>query len=199
MGKSLWVLASLLVVAPTTAVASAEAGTPAPDVRLMDSRGTARSLSEFHGKIVVLEWWNPDCPFVKRHYGGAMQRLQDTYTARGVIWLMINSSAPGKQGRLAPEAANTYAATHGVKATAMLLDPDGAAGRLYGAKTTPHMFIIDPQGTLAYAGAIDDHPAVDPSDPPPASNYVTQSLEALLAGRPIPVRTTTSYGCSVKY
>jgi peroxiredoxin len=175
-------------------------GETAPDFTVTDTRGAARSLSGLRGKFVVLEWFNQDCPFVRKHYGsGNMQRLQRAYTDRGVVWLSVNSAAPGKQGHVSPEQANALMQEKGAAPTAVLLDPDGTLGRRYGAKTTPHLFIVNPEGLLIYAGAIDDQPSTDPADVPRATNYVQQTLDAALAGKPVPVSETQSYGCSVKY
>ena len=175
-------------------------GKPAPDFTLTGTTGQAWSLSAFKGKFMVLEWFNNDCPFVRKHYGsGNMQELQATYTEKGVIWLTIVSSAPGKQGHVSPEQANAIIKERGASQTAMLLDPDGRLGQLYGAKTTPHMFVIGPDGTLLYAGAIDDRPSTEQGDIPGATNYVRQALDEAMAGRSVSVPVTRSYGCSVKY
>lgn len=180
--------------------ADAVVGQPAPDFTLRDSAGKTRSLGEFKGKVVVLEWVNPECPFVKKHYGsGNMQKLQKTYAAKGVAWLTVNSSAPGKQGHLTPATAGAFVKEQGAAPTAILLDPEGQTGRAYGAKTTPHMYVIDGQGKLVYAGAIDDKPSTDPDDIPGARSYIAESLDALLSGKPITTASTTPYGCSVKY
>jgi peroxiredoxin len=180
--------------------ASVEIDKPAPGFTLEDSHGRPHSLSDYAGKIVVLEWLNHSCPFVRKHYGtNNMQSLQKTYTERGVVWLSINSSAPGKQGHCTPEKANELSAEHGAAPTAVLLDTDGIVGRLYGARTTPHMFVIDREGSLVYNGAIDDRPSVDPSDVEGATNYVAAALVAVLAGESPEVKTSKPYGCSVKY
>ncbi len=175
-------------------------GAEAPDFSLIDSNEQARSLSEFEGQFVVLEWFNHDCPFVGKHYGsGNMQALQRTYTEQGVAWLSINSSAPGKQEHLTLEQARRLTEEKGAAPTAVLLDPEGTVGRRYGAKTTPHMFIIDPEGVLVYQGAIDDTPSTNQADIPTAKNYVQLALDAVLAGEPIAEASTKPYGCSVKY
>jgi peroxiredoxin len=180
--------------------ASAQIDEPAPGFSLEDSRGRTHSLSDYAGKVVVLEWLNHGCPFVKKHYGTHnMQSLQKTYTEHGVIWLSINSSAPGKQGHCTPEKANELSAEQGARPTAVLLDTDGTVGRLYGARTTPHMFVIDGDGRLVYNGAIDDRPSVDPADVEGATNYVAAALDAVLEGGSPDVKTTKPYGCSVKY
>jgi hypothetical protein len=192
--------AAALVVLAWPAHADAVVGQPAPGFTLPDSAGKTRSLAEFKGKVVVLEWVNPECPFVKKHYAsGNMQKLQKTYAAKGVVWLTVNSSAPGKQGHLTPATAGAFVKEQGAAPTAILLDPQGQAGRAYGAKTTPHMYVIDKQGQLVYAGAIDDKPSTDPDDIPGARSYVTEGLDAVLAGKPVGTATTTPYGCSVKY
>ena len=175
-------------------------GQLAPDFTLTDATGQHRSLAEFRGTFVVLEWFNNDCPFVGKQYGsGAMQRLQADYAARGVTWLTIISSAPGKQGHVSPEEARALRARRGSHQTAILLDADGTVGRRYGAKTTPHLFIIDPAGAVIYAGAIDDIPSTDQADIPPATNYVQRALDEALAGKPVSIAETNPYGCSVKY
>jgi hypothetical protein len=149
---------------------------------------------------VVLEWFNHDCPFVKKHYdSGNMQSLQKTYTEQGVVWLSINSSAPGKQGHYAPDKAHELTVNKKAAPTAVLLDPDGKVGKTYDAQTTPHMFIINPDGILIYQGAVDDRPSVDLGDIPPATNYVKKALGEAFAGSPVSTPSTKSYGCSVKY
>jgi peroxiredoxin len=191
----LWVVSRAL-----GAWAEAVVGEPAPAFSLTDAHGTARSLAEFKGKFVVLEWFNHDCPFVGKHYNsGNMQALQADATGRGVVWLTMASSAPGKQGYLTREQALAIIAARGAHQTALLLDSDGAVGRLYGAKTTPHLFVLDPEGRIIYAGAIDDRPSTDPADIPGATNYVRRALDEALAGQPVSVPSTKSYGCSVKY
>lgn len=203
MNRRLFFFALLFVGAISAASlcrADAVAGQAAPAFSLKDSEGHARSLNEFAGKYVVLEWFNPDCPFVRKHYGsGNMQRLQEIYTGKGVAWLSINSGAEGKQGRMTPEQAQEFIKSRGVFSTAVLLDLDGSVGKLYGAKTTPHMFVIDPQGVVIYAGAIDDKPSIEVEDVKTAKNYVVQALDESMAGKPVSVPQTKSYGCSVKY
>ncbi len=172
----------------------------APNFSLTDTHGTTHSLADFQGSYVVLEWINHGCPFVKKHYdSGNMQGLQQEMTNQDVVWLSICSSAPGKQGYFAAEAWNQMTTEKGAQPTAVLLDPDGYVGRQYGAKTTPHMFVIDPQGTLIYQGAIDDHPTADQADIAGAKNYVQAALLQALAGKPVLQPRTKSYGCSVKY
>lgn len=185
----------------TSALHAAPAiGSDAPDFSLPGADGKTHTLAEHKGKYIVLEWTNPQCPFVKKHYGsGNMQKLQAEYTAKGVIWLSIDSSAEGKEGYLTPEQAKAWQASAKIASTAILIDAHGKVGREYAAKTTPDMFIIDPAGKLVYAGAIDDIASADPDDIAKANNYVKTSLEAVMSGKPVAAPTTKSYGCSVKY
>ncbi len=186
-----------------TAVFAADApavGSAAPDFSLPDANGKTHSLSEYKGKYVVLEWFNPECPFVKKHYGGGnMQKLQDEYTGKGVVWLTINSNAPGTEGNITPEQAQKITASWKTHQTALLLDPEGKAGRAYGAKNTPHMVIINPEGKIAYEGAIDSKATPNPADIPSSTNYVKAALDESLAGKPVTTPQTKPYGCSVKY
>jgi peroxiredoxin len=192
--------AVLVAASCATAVASAVVGEAAPAFTLIDSNGRARSLSDFQGKVVVLEWWNPECPFVGKHYGsGNMQRLQKEWTARGVVWLTVNSSGAGQQGYVDGAKANALMKERGAASTAVLLDHDGKVGRAYGAKTTPHLFVIDGRGTLVYAGGIDDKASTDQADIATAKNYVAAALAEVTAGRPVTTPSTQSYGCGVKY
>lgn len=171
-----------------------------PDFTLMDSMGQEHSLSQYRGKYVVLEWVNYECPFVKKHYqSGNMQSLQGTNTANGVVWLSINSSAKDKQGYYEPDQINQIIENSDSKPTAYLIDTNGSIGKLYGAKTTPHMYIVNPEGVLIYQGAIDSVPSVDSADIPGATNYVQQALNQAMAGESVSEATTKSYGCSVKY
>ncbi len=175
-------------------------GDKAPAFTLVDIAGETHNLKNYRGKYVVLEWVNYECPFVKKQYNsGKMQSLQKTYTAKDVIWLSINSSAPGREGNFAPAEILRRAKEHGADFTAYLTDESGRVGKLYGAKTTPHMFIINPQGNLAYAGAIDDIRSTNVKDIPKANNYVAAALDAIFEGKPIAITQTKSYGCSVKY
>ncbi len=175
-------------------------GAPAPDFSLTDANGKVHKLSDYRGKIVVLEWINYGCPFVKKHYKtGNMQALQQKYTQQGVIWLAICSSAPGKQGHYKPAEIVELKKEKKAHYTAYLIDESGKVGRLYGAKTTPHMFVIDAKGNLVYAGAIDDQPSTKTKTVKIAKNYVAQVLDKLLAGESFKPFMTTPYGCSVKY
>ncbi|MGE5126574.1 MAG: thioredoxin family protein [Betaproteobacteria bacterium] len=191
-----------LLAALTAGPAAAQAvvGHAAPAFTLADANGQSHSLADYKGKLVVLEWFNPQCPFVGKHYGsGHMQALQKEWTAKGVVWLTIDSSAPGKQGYLDAARARELAKERGLSSTAMLLDPEGKVGRAYAAKTTPHMFVIDKAGTVAYAGGIDDKPSTDQADLATAKNFVAAALGELVAGRPVTVASSQPYGCSVKY
>lgn len=193
-------LAALAVAAAPAAALAAKVGEPAPAFTATDSNGKQVSLAQFKGKYVVLEWHNQGCPFVVKHYGsGNLPKLQKEWTAKGVVWLAIISSAPGKQGFVDGKGANRDMQAHSAAPTATLLDPKGEVGRLYGAKTTPHMFVIGPQGQLIYNGAIDDKSSADPADIPGARNYVAQALTEAMSGRPVSQPTTPPYGCSVKY
>jgi peroxiredoxin len=179
---------------------AARVGERAPDFTATDSNGQTHKLSEYAGKFVVLEWHNRGCPYTQKHYqSGNMERLQHEWTARGVVWLTVISSAPGKQGYVTAQEENAYLKEMNAAPTAVLLDPTGALGHLYDAKTTPHMFVINPRGILIYNGAIDDHPTSDASDIPHSQNYLSLALEEALAGKPVAVATSRPYGCSVKY
>src|SRR6266446_340898 len=161
-------------------------GTAAPDFSLTDSNGNTHSLSQYKGKYVVLEWFNPECPFVKKHYGSDnMQKLQEQYTSKGVVWLTIDSNAPGTEGSIIPEQAQKITASWKTHQTALLLDPDGKAGRAYGSKNTPNMVIINPEGKVAYEGAIDSKASPNPADIPSSTNYVKAALDQSLARKPI--------------
>jgi peroxiredoxin len=192
--------AAVLSVAATPLMAKVEVGQPAPSFSLTDSNGKTRTLEEFKGKTVVLEWTNAECPFVKKHYGsGNMQAQQKEATGAGVVWLAINSGAPGKQGQVEGGDANEQMQIDRSAPTAYLLDPTGTTGRAYGAQTTPHMYIIDGQGVLRYKGGIDSIQSADVSDIPKATQYVKQALAELSAGKPVSVPVSPPYGCSVKY
>jgi peroxiredoxin len=181
-------------------LANVQAGKAAPDFTAVDSNGKSHQLSSFKGKTVVLEWTNDGCPYVQKHYGaGNMQALQKAANEAGVVWLTVISSAPGTQGHATGASANKLTADRKALPTAVLLDPAGKVGKLYDAKTTPHMYVIDPKGNLAYAGAIDDKPTANPADIKAARNYVKEALAAVAAGKTPAVTTTRAYGCSVKY
>jgi peroxiredoxin len=190
-------LLALLVSLPCRA---ARVGDPAPGFQVKDTLGKVHTLSEYKGKYVVLEWHNRYCPYTHKHYAsGNMQRLQKEWTARGVVWFTVISSAPGLQGYVTAADENAYVKQVGASPTAVLLDPSGQLGHLYGARTTPDMYIINPEGILIYEGAIDNKPTTDIADIPTATNYVSKALEEAMAGRPVIVPVTRPYGCSVKY
>jgi peroxiredoxin len=175
-------------------------GETAPDFTATDSNGQTHTLSAYRGKFVVLEWHNRECPYTHKQYAsGNMEQLQKKWTARGVQWFTVISSAPGKQGYVTADEENAYVQQVHAAPTAVLLDPEGKLGRLYEAKTTPHMFVIDPNGKLIYDGAIDDKPTTDVSDIAGAHNYVDAALTAAMAGQAVQVAVTRPYGCSVKY
>lgn len=201
MRRSLLALAAMCSMAlPFAASAEPKTGEPAPAFTVKDAAGKDVSLDALQGNIVVLEWSNFGCPFVKKHYGaGNIQALQKAAAKDGVIWLSVFSSAKGKEGYLTPEAAIAEMKKQGGAPAHILMDPDGTLGKLYAAKTTPHIYIIDKEGTLVYQGAIDDKPTADPTDIKGAKNYVTEALTSLNAGTPVAHGTTKPYGCSVKY
>jgi hypothetical protein len=175
-------------------------GAPAPAFTGTDIAGRTVNLADYGGKTVILEWTNNGCPFVGKHYNsGNMQALQRRFTAAGDVWLTVASSAPGEQGYVTPDEARADIARWKAAPTDYLLDPDGLLGHRYGARATPHMVVIDPQGVLVYIGAIDDKPSVDVADVKTAKNYVAAALEELASGKPVSVSATRDYGCSVKY
>jgi peroxiredoxin len=180
---------------------AAEVGRPAPGFKLPGLSGKTISLSQYKGKPVVLEWVNEGCPFVRKHYGsGNMQALQKKYTDKGVVWLSISTSSEGREGYWPDgRAAADFKAAQKAAMTDILLDHDGTVGHAYGAKTTPHMFVINAKGTLVYAGAIDDKPGTNPADVATAKNWVAQALDEVLAKKKVSVPETRSYGCGVKY
>src|ERR1700679_2133157 len=193
------ILAAALSIAFASFARAAQVGSPAPDFHGTDSSGKTQSLDEYRGKFVVLEWHNHDCPYTIKHYrSGNMQSLQKQWTAKGVVWLSIISSAPGEQGYVTQAQENDYLKTMHAAPTAAILDPTGAIGHLYDAKTTPHMFVIDPSGKIVYEGAIDDQPTPDPASLKTAHNYVSEALTKSMAGKPVQTPITRSYGCSVK-
>jgi peroxiredoxin len=191
---------AFLVLWFTHAALAARVGQAAPAFTATDSHGAQHSLAEYKGKFVVLEWTNQGCPFTRKHYEtGNMEKLQRYWTSKGVVWLTVISSAPGEQGYVTAQQENDYIKKMNAAPTAALLDPTGQLGHLYGAKTTPHMFVIDPQGKLIYEGAIDDKPTTDPADVAGAKSYVTLALEQAMAGQSVTTAVTRAYGCSVKY
>ena len=196
-------LTALLTFAASTALIAADSpavGANAPDFSLTDSKGKTQSVSQYKGKYVVLEWFNPECPFVKKHYGSDnMQKLQKQFTDKGVVWLTIDSSSEGAEGYLTPDAADKVMSQWKTHMTALLLDPDGTAGKAYGSKNTPNMVIINPDGKIIYHGAIDSKATPNPSDIPSSTNYVKAALEQSLAGKSVATPETKPYGCSVKY
>lgn len=192
--------ALLLTVAAATASAAAKVDSPAPAFTLTDSKGNEHSLADFKGKYVVLEWVNYDCPFVRKHYrSGNMQKLQAAYTDKDVVWLSVCSSAPGKQGYFEGEELTARIDEEKAVPTAYLVDADGAVGKQYDAKTTPHMYVINPEGVLIYAGAIDDKASTDVDDVQGAQNHVAAALDAAMGGKAVAVKSSKPYGCSVKY
>src|SRR3979411_155085 len=198
--KSIFAILTSLAATAVFAADSPPVGSNAPDFSATDSKGQTRSLAQYKGKYVVLEWFNPECPFVKKHYGpGNMQKLQEEFTGKGVVWLSIDSSAPGLEGYLTAEKANAKMTEWKTKQTALVLDPDGKAGRPYGAQKTPHMFVINPEGKIVYEGAIDSQATPNPSDIASSTNYVKVALEESLAGKTVSNANTKPYGCSVKY
>ncbi len=180
--------------------AGVETGSSAPDFTLTDTTGVAHRLSDFKGKYVVLEWTNHQCPFVVKHYSsGSMQATQKALTGDGVVWLQIVSSAEGKQGYVTAAEGEALREAQKMASTAMLLDASGEVGRAYGARTTPHMFLINPEGVLVYQGAIDSIKSARVSDLPKATNYVKAAYASAKAGEPVAVESTSPYGCGVKY
>ena len=198
---TLSLVAGLMLLAGCDASqAAAKVGEPAPQFGATDSDGKTVALSDFKGKYVVLEWTNDECPFVRKHYGsGNMQSQQKEAAAKGVTWLTIISSAPGKQGHVDGAKANELTRKRGAAPAAVLLDEKGEVGRLYGAKTTPHMFIVDPQGKLIYAGGIDSIASTEVEDLPKATQFVRVALNEAMSGKPVSQAVTAPYGCSIKY
>lgn len=206
-GLSRRVFSASLALSPLAATLPAHAqqgpaaavGQAAPDFSAFDTAGKPHKLSNFKGKHVVLEWTNPGCPFVRKHYGGNMQGLQKEFTAKGVVWLAINSTEEGSADYLAPAKLAGWVGEMQAAPTATLMDAPGNIGQLYGAKTTPHMYIVSPAGVLVYAGAIDSVPSAKADDIKTATNYVRQGLNEALAGKPLSMAQSRPYGCSVKY
>ncbi len=193
-------LLSFLLAGGAAAAAKLKTGGPAPEFILPDVNGGTRSLKDYKGRFVVLEWTNHNCPFVKKFYSaGHMQQLQERYTGRGAVWLAINSTHPKHRDFHSPDAAAIVWSRQKAKGTALLQDADGKTGRKYGAKTTPHMFVINPEGILIYQGAIDSIASADPADIPKARNHLAAALDEALAGKPVTRPAVKPYGCSVKY
>lgn len=196
------VLAFATLAPADHAAASAGPGSPAPDFSAIDSNGDTVKLSDFTGKKVILEWTNHDCPYVKKHYDAErknMQSLQTAMTGEDIVWLTVVSSAPGKQGHVSGDEANALTASREAHPSHVLLDESGDIGRLFDAKTTPHMFVIDEQQQVQYAGAIDNIRSTDPGDIDTATNYVVEAVGDLDAGKPVAKAETAPYGCSIKY
>jgi peroxiredoxin len=197
--KITYLLAPLVLSLSLPAVA-ATAGQAAPDFTLADTHGKTVHLSDFKGKYVVLEWTNPGCPFVRNHYNTRnMQGLQSEWVAKNVVWLSVDSSNRTSWDFMEPAKLGEWMQTKGATQSAVLVDPESATARLYQAKTTPHMFVIDPSGKIVYAGAIDDRPSTRPADPPAANNYVRAALTQATSGMTVATAATTPYGCSIKY
>jgi peroxiredoxin len=198
--KLLLIAVAIFVAGAIYAADVPPVGAVAPEFSLSDSKGKTHSLAQYKGKYVVLEWFNPECPFVKKHYGGGnMQKLQEEYTNKGIVWLTIDSNAPGTEGNITPEQAQKIMDSWKTHQTALLLDPESKVARSYGAKNTPDMIIINPEGKIVYEGAIDSKPTPNPGDIPSSTNYVKAALDESLAGKPVSNPATKPYGCSVKY
>ncbi len=194
------IAAGLATAAVSFSHANIQVGQAAPEFALADVNGKSVKLSDFKGKHVVLEWTNPNCPFVKKHYGSKnMQNIQADYSKKGVVWLAVSSTAVGHEDYFKPAEFNKKMQDSGATTNAILMDADGKVGKSYGAKTTPHMYIVDPQGKLVYAGGIDDKRSANPADIATAKNFVRSALDESLVGKPVSVATSTPYGCSVKY
>jgi peroxiredoxin len=192
---SLLTAAAVVVFGAALVQASVSVGQSAPDFQVKDTSGKQQSLSSYKGKFVVLEWVNPDCPFVKKHYDSAnMQATQKAAEAKGAVWLSVSTGSGGNASEL-----NAWVKEKGARPTATLLDSDGKIGKAYGARTTPHMYVINPEGKLVYAGAIDNKPTANPSDVKGATNYVTAALGEAMSGKAVSKATSEPYGCSVKY
>ncbi len=198
--KHLLPIAAMFVLGCQPALAAPAVGGQAPNFQLADSNGKPVTLGQFKGKVVVLEWNNPGCPYVKKHYEtGNMQKAQAAAKRDGAVWLSINSGGPGKQGHMNGAQANAFLAAQKAQPTAYLLDPKGVVGKVYGAMTTPHMYIVDKAGKLVYAGGIDDKATANKDDIAGARNHVLAALSELKAGKAVSVTTSRPYGCTVKY
>jgi peroxiredoxin len=193
-------IAMLLTFVASPALWAATAGQPAPNFTLTDTQGKTVQLADFKGRYVVLEWTNPKCPFVQNHYGTKnMQTLQKTWGEKGIVWLSIDSSNKSSSEFMQPAKLDEWMQGRGAAQKAVLVDAESAIAHLYQAKTTPHMFVINPQGTIIYAGAIDDRPSTRPEDPAAARNYVRAALTQATDGMPVSTATSVPYGCSIKY
>jgi len=191
---------AILSASVDPANAQARVGNPAPAFSLADSNGRTISLADYKGKTVVLEWTNHECPYVGKHYrGNNMQALQKKWTGQGVVWLSVISSAPGRDGHVTPQQANKLTADRGAAPSAVVFDPEGKVGHAYGARTTPHMYVVNGEGSLVYMGGIDDQPSARLEDLKIAKNFVDQALSEVTQGKPVSVSTSRAYGCSVKY
>jgi peroxiredoxin len=200
MRRRAFICTALLAAVPLPALAQPTPGQPAPPFTLTDVDGRKVTLAELKGKYVVLEWTNPSCPFVQKHYGsGNMQSLQKRFTAEGVQWIVINSTTASHSEYLRPAEQKGWLQKQGAAATLAALDADGTVGRAYAARVTPHMYVIDPNGVLVYAGAIDDKRSTNPADVKSAHNYVVQAFTELRGGKPVSVPSTPAYGCTIKY
>src|SRR5947199_959851 len=196
---TLIVLTSLIATA-VFALEPPPVGSAAPDFSLADAKGQTHSLAQYKGKYVVLEWFNPECPFVKKHYGSDnMQKLQQEYTGKGVVWLTVDSNAPGSEGNITADQAKKIMDSWKTKQTALVLDPESKIAKLYGAKNTPNIVIVGPDGKIVYEGAIDSKATPNPADIPTSTNYVKAALDEALGGKPVSNAQTRPYGCSVKY
>src|SRR6266404_7637447 len=196
---TLTVLTSLIATA-VFAFDPPPVGSAAPGFSLTDAKGKAHSLSQYKGKYVVLEWFNPECPFVKKHYGGGnMQKLQEEYTGKGVVWLTVDSNAPGTEGNITADQAKKIMDSWKTKQTALVLDPESKIAKLYGAKNTPNMVIVGPDGKIVYEGAIDSKASPNPADIPTSTNYVKAALDEAMSGKPISNTQTRPYGCHITY
>jgi len=194
------VMAACVLTSSLARAESATLGAKVPDFTLQGADGKTHSLAEYQGKFVVLEWTNPQCPFVHKFYdGGAMQKLQKEEAAKGVVWLRVNSGAPGHEGAQTAAEAAAYEKSHHVNSTETLLDPTGQVGHEFGATNTPQMFVINKKGVLIYAGGIDNKPSADPEDIATAQNYVKAALGEAMTGKPVVTASAPPYGCSVKY
>ena len=200
MKRSIFALFAVCVAIAALPVIAVTIGQPAPDFALPDLQGKTQKLSDYAGKFVVLEWVNPECPFVKKHYNSAnMPSLQKESGARNVVWLTINSTNPGSSEFKSPAEMKSWLSSKNAAPQAMLFDRDGGTGKTYGAKTTPHMYIVDPAGKLIYAGGIDDKRSTNINDIKIAKNFVRVALDEALAGKPVSVASSVPYGCSIKY